>query len=97
MSFKSEIKSLESIISQTEMQNKTYSDNKLRLEKNLSEIHNESEKSSEELERINREIETAQDGIDSQQSIKDSLISRRKELSDKLYELKLKKMEAEKS
>lgn len=97
MSFKSEIKSLESIISQTEMQNKTYSDNKLRLEKNLSEIHNESEKSSEELERINKEIETAQDGIDSQQSIKDSLTGRRKELSDKLYELKLKKMEAEKS
>ncbi|MGN0582223.1 MAG: chromosome segregation protein SMC [Oscillospiraceae bacterium] len=97
MTCKSEIKSLESIISQTEIQNKTYTDNKLRLEKSLSEIHNEFEKSSEELERINKEIEAAQDGIDSQQSIKDSLISRRKELSDKLYELKLKKMEAEKS
>lgn len=97
LSFRSEIKSLEQIIQQSEAQFKNYSDSRERLNNTISEAELREQKSSEELKKITEDIQNVQSKIDSQQSIKETLITRRKELSDKLYELKLKRMEAQKA
>ncbi|MBE6852475.1 MAG: chromosome segregation protein SMC [Ruminococcus sp.] len=95
--FRSEIKSIESILRQSAQQMKSYLDSKKSLEKTIDEAAKQYAAATAELESVNKEIESAQSGIDSQQSIKEGLIAKRKELSEKLYELKLKRMEVQKN
>ena len=97
MTFRSEIKSLESILAQSEQQNRNYSENRRRLEKNIAEAQEQFSAASEELEKINSELEAAQSEVDSHQSLKEGLAEKRKQLSDHLYELKIRCMEAEKN
>ncbi|MCQ2464543.1 MAG: chromosome segregation protein SMC [Oscillospiraceae bacterium] len=95
--FRSEIRSLESIMQQADQQNRNYRESRERLEKSLAESDELHRTASEELEKLNAEIETAQSKIDSQQSLRENLVNQRQTLSDKLYQLRLQKMEAEKS
>ncbi len=97
LSFRSEIKSLGSILQQSRQQNKNLQDSRVRLEKALEETEAVIRSSEEELEKLNAQIEAVQSEIDSQQSLKEGLVNKRKELSDRLYELRFRKMETQKA
>lgn len=96
MSFISEIKSLESILSQTKQQSENLSANIKRIENKLSDSRTQHERSVASLEEINKNIGEAQSKIDLHQSKKEELTSKRTALSEKLYELKIERMEAQK-
>ncbi len=96
INLRSEIKSLESILQQTDNQLKACTDSKSRIDTKISENTKQAELSGEMLLVLNKQIETAQSGITSQQNMRDELNAKRKELSEKLYDIKLKSMSVRK-
>ncbi len=93
ITFKSDLKSINSILEQNVVQIKSCEDNKQRLEQKIKENSDLLSSASDELKQINEKIELEQSGIDSQQSLRNELDEKREDLSDKLYELKIKRME----
>ena len=97
MTFKSEIRSLESILQQSEQQSKSYTETRKRLEKNLADSEEQFKTATEELAKINSEIEAAQSEVSEHQNRKDDLAEKSRQLSDKLYELRIQRMESERA
>lgn len=97
ISYRSDLKSITSILEQNERQISSHNENRKRLEKKLEENKAALEKAQKELEEVSSEIEEAQQGIDSQQALRDELSEKRKTLSEKLYDLRIRSMEAEKN
>ncbi len=97
MRFSSELRSIESLLEQTENQKKAYHENKKRLEEKIKNTQELFDKALLLLDNTGQEIEKEKSGMDSQQSLRETLASQRSELSEKLYELKIKRMENDKN
>ncbi len=93
----SELKSLNVMLSQNKTGIKVCLDNKARLDEKLAESVETIDKLSAELAKIENTIEKENTGISSQQKLKETLEQQRKDISEKLYELKIKRMETEKN
>lgn len=93
--FRSEITTAKSVLEESGKQLKSFEDSKEKLLRKLDENKAVTEKASEELSEIRRKIDELQAGIDSEQQIKETLAEKRDALSEELYSLKLKKVEAE--
>lgn len=96
INLRSEIKSLDSILQQTDNQLQLNADSKSQIDTKISENTKQLELSEKMIMSVNKQIETAQSGITSQQNMRDELHARRKELSEKLYDIKLKNMSVKK-
>lgn len=93
ITFRSDLKSTESILEQNAVQIRSCNDNKQKLDQKIKENAQLLSQSSEELDQISEKIKQEQSGIDSQQTLRNELDEKRTFLSGKLYELKIKRME----